>query len=361
VAKVSPSAFERNKYKVEGAWCLLYGPDEWRKQEAASAAIKRLLPGDDPDAAPVELDGEGLTAGAVIGAAQTPALFGGACVTVVRGIEKMAAEEQETLAQSLQRAAPGAVVFLIASAAPEGERGRGAHAALFKKIEAAGTVIEFEHPKKDQAVKWVAERARGMGSDIEPVAAGYLVEVVGENLLELDKELEKLSLFAAGEKRITRAHVAELVPRRIEDAVFHMTDAAAEGKAGPALRVLDDIFSSELRSRHGHTAIGLVGLLARQLRLVWDAKRLVEAGWKPGDEATEEQQALLADPTSWFWQPRGHWKAVHLARQARRFTWPKLTAALNMVAEADMALKEGAADSERLSLERLVVCLCAAP
>lgn len=358
MAKVSPSQFGRNKYKVGGAWCLLYGPDEWSKQEAATAAVKQLLPADNPDAAPLELDGEGLTAAAVVRSAQTPALFGGACITVVRGIQRMAADQQEALAQSLERAAPGAVVFLIASGAPEGERGHGVRGDLLKKIEAVGTVVEFEHPQKDQAVKWVTDRARSLGSDIEPAAARYLVEVVGENLLELDKELEKLSLFAAGEKHITRAHVHEIVPRRIEEAVFEMAEAAADGKPALALQLVNDIFATSQRSEHGKTAGRLLGLLSRQLRLVWDAKRLLEAGWKPGQEVTEDQRALLAEATSWFWEPRGKWKAARLVRQAHRFTWPALAGALDMLAETDLAVKEGAADSERLALEQLVVRLC---
>ena len=358
MARLSASQFERNEYKVEGAWCLLLGQDEWSKQEAATAAVKQLLPADNPDAAPLELDGEGLTAAAVVRSAQTPALFGGACVTVVRGIQRMAADEQEALARSLGRAVPGAAVFLIASGAPEGERGHGVRGDLLKKIEAVGTVVEFKPPTKDQAVKWATNRARGMGSDIEPAAAGYLVEVVGENLLELDRELEKLSLFAAGEKHITRAHVREIVPRRIEQAVFEMAEAAADGKPALALQLVDDIFSTSQRSEHRGTAIWLLVLLSRQLRLVWDAKRLVEAGWKPGEQVTEDQQALLAQATSWFWEPRGKWKAERLVRQAHRFTWPALAGALDMLAETDLALKEGSTDGERLALEQLVVRLC---
>jgi len=358
LARLSPREFERKGYKVEGAWCLLCGPDEWRKQAAADAAVRRALPADSPDAMPSELDGEGLTASALIASAQTPALFGGACVTVVHGVQGMRAEEQEALAKSLHRAAPGATVLLIAAAPEEADRGRRIHSGLVEAVEKAGTVVQFDHPKKQEAVKWVTERAARLGSTIQPAAANHLVEMVGENLLELEKETEKLSLFAAGEKQITRAHVDEIVPRRLEDAVFGMVEAVADGKPGRALQVLDDILAPMPRSEQRKMVLFLLARIASQFRSIWDAKRLIEAGWKPGQELSEDQRGLLADPQSWFWQPRGAWKAQRLVKQAARLTWPQLAAAVDMLAEADLAAKEGDADDQRLAIERLIVSLC---
>lgn len=358
MARLGRGEFERKGYKMQGAWCLLCGPDEWRKQVAVDAVVKRALPSDSPDAMPAELDGEGLTASTVIASAQTPALFGGACVTVVHGVQAMRAEEQEALAKSLHRAAPGATVLLIAAAPEEGDGGRRVHLGLVEAVEKVGSVVEFDHPKREEAVKWVTAHAARLGSTIQPAAANHLVEMVGENLLELEKETEKLSLFAAGEKQITRAHVDQVVPRRLEDAVFEMAEAVADGKPGRALQLVDDMFAFRPRSRQREVALGLLGMIAGQFRLIWDAKRLIEAGWKPGDGLSEAQSALLAKPDAWFWQPRGAWKAQRLVKQAARLAWPQLAAAVDMLAEADLAAKEGDVDSQRLAIERLIVSLC---
>ena len=43
MARLTPSQFERGNYKVSGQWCLLYGPDDHRKQEAPTPRNQALL------------------------------------------------------------------------------------------------------------------------------------------------------------------------------------------------------------------------------------------------------------------------------------------------------------------------------
>ncbi len=80
MARVTPSQFERSKYKVEGQWCLLYGPDDYRKQEALEGLLRRIASAEGALFEPVTLDGEGLSAARVLESAQTPSLFGPAVI-----------------------------------------------------------------------------------------------------------------------------------------------------------------------------------------------------------------------------------------------------------------------------------------
>ena len=53
-------------------------------------------------------------------------------------------------------------------------------------------------------VGWVRERARAAGVDLAPDAAQALVDLVGEDLSRLAAEVEKASLYAAGDRRVSR-------------------------------------------------------------------------------------------------------------------------------------------------------------
>jgi DNA polymerase III delta subunit len=154
------------------------------------------------------------------------------------------------------------------------------------------------------AERWVRTRVASHGAAIEPLAARLIAQRAGTDVKRLRGDVERLLLYALGERAITVADVRELVgPAALQDD-WAMTNAIEAGDAGDALR---------------------------QLALMLDAgapaeKILGQLGWL----VRSRFPVLTAD---------------------------ELTGAVEAVFRTDLDLKRSAGDP-RVLLERLVVELC---
>jgi DNA polymerase-3 subunit delta len=112
---------------------------------------------------------------------------------------------------------------------------------------------------------WLRSRAHHLHVELEPEAAQLIVERVEGNLLAAKQELEKLALLAGGE-RIG----IDLVMRAVGDSarydVFQLGQAAADGDAARALRVLLGLKSEGIEPPL------ILWALIRELRGLWQAQ-----------------------------------------------------------------------------------------
>jgi len=156
--------------------------------------------------------------------------------------------------------------------------------ALFEAAESAGAVVACLPPADLRG--WLAERAVGLGTRIEPAAADELVERAGGDSFLLIRELEKLSAYvgvhgvsasaetpkAASAGAITVEHVQALTGETAPPSVFAYLDALfVERQPARALsllaRLLDDSHPLELHA-----------MLLTQLRKLVALKGALAAG-----------------------------------------------------------------------------------
>jgi len=362
--KLTASEFIKRQHDPHGQWCLLHGPEYELKLRLKDAMIDRLVSPEDRGYAVETLAiAKGAKAGAVTGPAQTASAFTPVRVLVVDWVENLSNAEQRELARHLE-AAQGTFVILV-----EGPRGRTEsqrHTAgdgkgrlsteLVKAVAEAGSAVECRALGRDEAVAWIVDQARGLGTPIMPAVAALLVERVGTDLGRLAREIEKLSLVAIGERAISRQHVEEVTARTPEDNIFAVGDAIGAGDVDQALTVLRDLVQYQ-----GVEPTTALAFITRQIRLIWQAKVLLDAGWRSGKDVPEEAEPLLPErgDIRQYLEGRG-WLVNRLAGQARRFSWPQLAHAVRRALEAELALKgisEGVSEP-RVALELLVVDLC---
>lgn len=362
--KLSAAEFGKRDCDPQGQWCLLYGSEYELKVRLREGIVERVV-------APAERDyavetiaaGRGAKAADILGRARTASALTAARVLVVDAIENLPNPEQRALARGLA-AAPGTTVVLIESTrASRGGEGRpGADdrkgrlsAELIKAVAEAGSVVECAPPGREEAAASVREHAQALGSSIRPAAAALLVERVGLDLGLLAREVEKLALLAQ-EGEITRQHVEEATPRTPEDNIFAVGDAIGAGDVDQAVAVLRDLMQYQ-----GVEPTTALAFIARQFRLIWQTKVLLDAGWRPGREVPNQAQSLLAEGADVLRYLDGRrWLVNRLAGQARRFSWAQLAQAVRRLLAAELALKgiaEGIGDP-RIALEVLVVDLC---
>jgi len=306
-------------------------------------------------------------------------------VVVVDEAQHLPPDQQTVLAEALGSLSQNSVLILTSPETAGAQRGKAVAAKkppaksrastktkaaakgklsadLCKAINQLGAVVHFAPLKSDEAVAWVINEARKSGKKMEPSAAGFLVtQRIGPDLGALQREVDKLVLFAANEPTIKISHVQEMTPRTLEDSVFELTKALEQGRAGQqrVLILLRRMLQEKVEPMR------ILPILTRHYRFIWQAKGLLEKGWRIGQPIKEaaafesvvlhEKDSLAAIP------PQNSWQIEKAANQARRLTWPQLAKILTALAECDLALK-GLSSPPRtdpaLALELAVISLC---
>lgn len=174
--------------------------------------------------------------------------------------------------------------------------------SLTKQLLSKATVVECMGPADAvEAAKWVKDRVAKEGLTIDARAARLVADRVGPDVSRLRADVERLVLYAAGNKAITEADVKEVVAPATSQDDWGVTRAIERGAAGDALRELG------LMMDNGAVPYMILGQLA------WFVRTKVPA--------------------------------------------PRVSTAVEAVFRTDLAIKTSAGDPRAL-LERLVVELC---
>ena len=110
---------------------------------------------------------------------------------------------------------------------------------MYKLLARHATIVESGVIEDlADAERWVRSRVAALGAEIEPAAARLIAQRAGTDVKRLRGDVDRLLLYALGQKAITVADVRELVgPAALQDD-WAMTNAIEAGEAGTALRQL---------------------------------------------------------------------------------------------------------------------------
>ncbi|MSQ33826.1 MAG: DNA polymerase III subunit delta [Dehalococcoidia bacterium] len=197
---------------------------------------------------------------------------------------------------------------------------------LFKALSPPAQAREFALLRGPAVQLWAQERAARRGAHLEPAAARLLAELLGSNLWFLSSEIDKLAAYAggaAGRSPITEADVNTLTSQAGEASVFALVDALVEGRRGAALGLLHRVLSDDT-----YAPQQILAMVARQLRLLVQAKELLQAGAEP-----QEVGRALGIARDFVLR-----KALD---QARTTSFPRLEELYRLTLEADVATKTG--------------------
>lgn len=207
---------------------------------------------------------------------------------------------------------------------------------LLRRMKTVAQVRHLTAPAGEALARYVKDLARSKGAGISPAAIKTLIDLVDNDLWTLDRELEKLSLYAAG-RSIEEADIRELVSQVREASIFNAVDAMIDGRPGVALRLLQKL------RQDGAALPYIIGMVERQLRLVALARYWTEQRVPP-----QELAGKLGVPP---------FAARRAAEQARRNSRSDINRRYQRLLETDLAIKTGQVESEDLALELLVADL----
>jgi DNA polymerase III subunit delta len=262
-------------------------------------------------------------------------LFGGGRrLVLVDEAERWKATDVKALAAYLEAPAPDTVVALTGDVKPD--------SALGKACKKAGDVLVYDVPKR-QLPAWVGEQFARLGAKAEPAACTALVELVGDDLDELEGEVDKLAVWAAGET-IEARHVELLAAGRAETSVFALTDAWGKRDVAAVLRACEGLLERSGRPRRDEVP-RLAALLANHVGRVRACQSLAVTGVRPRDAAGTLKMHPFA--------------AEKAFAQARNYSVDELRDAIVRLAALDLALKGGSRLAPDLELQRALVAVTA--
>ena len=206
---------------------------------------------------------------------------------------------------------------------------------LVRAIRPLSQVHEFRLPSMRDMPGWVRQRADKLGAAIEPSAITVLVDAIGNDTRLVDMELRKLALYRSDEM-IRRQDVEAMVSYVREASIFAAVDAALEGRAGLALRLMHQFLEA------GRHPTYVITMLARQVRFLILAKDLKSRGF--AQDEIGRRISISGYPLTKTMQQEGRFSAERLVEIHRRLL------------EADLSIKTGAADEE-MALDTLIIAL----
>lgn len=310
----------------------LYGEDEYRREQALNQLLDALLA---KDARDLNLDqirpGEAGTH-SILGSARTLPFLASRRVIVIRGVEELSREQQEELLLYLNDPCPTSCLVLTA-------RRLDLRTRLAAILQKKGVLLRFDRLEADSLKESLLAAAHEQGVKLQPDAIGLLMALVGDDFRQLIYNIEKVALFVGEREEIRANDIEAMVGETRVRSIFQLTDAVSGRNLDVALRCLTSLLES------GEEPLAIIGMLARQIRLLIRAKAL------------EEQSVSVSRMTQEFHLPPR--VVAALAEQSAARSWRQLSGAIQSLSGADVAIKTGRAAAPEV-LTGLVWNLCRA-
>jgi DNA polymerase-3 subunit delta len=236
----------------------------------------------------------------------------------LRHIEHLKEEESSTLVAYLEDPSPQTTLCCTAYKLDGRSR-------LFKTFSKKGYLVELPPPSQRELPQWLVQRCRELGLTIDVSAAQLLAEVIGSDLEMVERSLELIQNYAHPHTAITTDHVEALICRTKETSVFDLVDALGNRRLAQALSLLRQMEAD------GQQALMVLGMMARQYRLLLQIKALQAQGLGEGAMAKRLSQAPFV--------------VGKLSGQARQYAHAALVETFPLLLRADIALKSGAGNS----------------
>lgn len=198
---------------------------------------------------------------------------------------------------------------------------------ITKKMKEQSVMLHAESLSVNDLGVWIRTEFESYGKSIGDEAVDKLVEMVGPNMMQLQSEIEKISLYLGDESTVHVQLVEDLVAKTLEHDAFKMLNAYLARNHKEAIEIYHDLL------RQKEEPIMLVGLLASNIRTMNNVFYLQKKGYGGPQIA----KILKIHP----------YRVKLMLEQRNRPSEKRLLKALNQLAEIDLQLKSMSGNRER--------------
>jgi len=311
---------------------FLYGSDPFLVQQAAKRLIQALEKEAGCEIQQVNLDLEEQPAEDLLGLCLNLPMFAARQMVQVRGVEKIKDKELERIRQYLENSCSFTTLIFLGGEFDKKDK-KDRRTKIYQTFFDGTFAVELTLPKERELKSMIAAKFRTLGMTVESEAIEILLETQGADLGRLSQEIEKLSLLAAEEKRITTELVTESVGFSREHSAFEFLNAVAAKDKLKALEIWQEMESD------WQATLGMLSLLARQIRQFLQIKEL------EGKARSEEIGKIIGVNTPFI--------LTRMINQSKKFSKTALIQALFRLGMVDERIKRSALDT-RVFMELLI-------
>ncbi len=304
---------------------LLYGEEAYLKKQYKDKLTKAMVSdGDTMNYACYA--GKGIVVSELIDLAETMPFFAERRLIVVEnsGFFKNASPELADYIKGM----PDTACFLFVESDVD-KRGK-----LYKAVKDKGRAVELGRQDEKTLLYWIAGNVKREGRKIKESSARYLVSKVGDDMENLEKEMEKLFSYTLGKEEITAEDIDEICTVQISNQIFDMIEAVAAKQQKKALDYYYDLLALK------EPPMRILYLLSRQFKLLLEVKALVEQGY---DKAQIAKTVKLHP-----------FVAGKYMQQCRNFEKEQLRSIMEEAADYEESVKTGRL-SDVMSVELFIV------
>lgn len=332
---------------------LFLGQEGYQRNACKQALLERLLPGDARESGLTQTDLENTTLSGVLDDARSLSLFAADRVIWVLSAElalprRLTTNETEEgdnktpegdLAQYLKQPTPGTVIVFECSRYDFAGEDKPKLERVEKFYSAVPAVVEFRQFTPESVRFLAQELAKQHNLKLSGPELAVLLDAVAGDANRLSSEIEKLSLFAGSDRKVTLDDLGALVPNAAQSTIFALVNALGKRDRQGALRSLDILI------REGEYLPLALTFLSTQFRMALAAK-------EARITTSQQAQAFFTKLGVRIWRDR----AEQVMTTAGAFTKSHLTKAVAMIYETDKKFRDGYRD-DRVVMESLVMAL----
>lgn len=325
----------------------LFGDDDYLKDGAIHDLLNAAL---DPSSRDFNCDirrGNEMDAEAVNDVLGTPPMLADKRAVVLRDVGALKKAARAQLDKYLAKPAPDTLLILTT---PAGGKSDAA-------IANASVALDFEPLSPERVRKWITHHATtSLKIGIADDAVQLMQQAVGNDLQMLAGELDKCASYQWGEDEhateITADAVSAVVGVRRGETVTDLLDAVARHDAKAAVYLLPHVLSQPKVN-----AVQVVMMLSTQAFALAYGRARREAG-TPASRLSNEFFTFLKETGGYPGRPWGE-AASAWAKEVEGWSTRSCERALELLLDADTALKDTTISDTEQTMTSLVLALCA--
>lgn len=304
---------------------LLYGEEQYLIRQYRDK-LKRVLAAEDDTMNFGTFSGNDINQREIIDLAETLPFFAERRLILIEdsGLFKKSAEELADYMASV----PETTYFIFV------EKEVDKKTKMFKEVKKGGSAVEFKRQTDETLSRWIEGRIRKAGKNITRDAYTLFVQKTGNDMENIDRELEKLLCYTLEKEYIDVADVEAITTEQTENKIFDMVDAVAQHQQKHALDLYYDLLALK------EAPMRILYLLSNQFQRLMVVKSMTNQGFGNRDIASR-----AGCP---------EWAVRKYQSQCRAFSMEQLKRAVQDGVEYETAVKTGRMN-DQMAVELFIV------